>query len=253
MNYTENYRLNQWDPEDRILREDFNRDNANVESGLTTLKQGLETETQSREAAVSAARQEATQAVNAAKQEASQALAAATGALESSKADKTALAQLQALVDAMPFVKLREITVDPGGVNQVDVDVSQLQWSQYAYILFRIKLMEGAGTIKLLVNGQTDYVYKSDNRNQQYLQAFGGIHPTLSAFTATQIYFMEERGFITSLRMDVDGYTGSGHVFGGSPHPDKIPAAAVQTLNFVAENGKMFSQGGKINIYGVKL
>lgn len=65
------------DPEDRLLREEFNRDNANVESGLTTLKQGLETETKSREAAVSAARQEATQAVNAAKQETSQALAAA--------------------------------------------------------------------------------------------------------------------------------------------------------------------------------
>lgn len=59
MNYTENYRLNQWDAEDRILREDFNRDNANVESGLSTLKQGLETETRSREEAVSAAKQEA--------------------------------------------------------------------------------------------------------------------------------------------------------------------------------------------------
>ena len=111
MNYTENYRLNQWDPEDRLLREDFNRDNANVESGLVSLKQDLQTEVQNREAAVTAA-----------KQEASQALTAAAGSLESSKADKTALAQLQALVDAMPFVKLREVTVGTS-VNQVDVDV----------------------------------------------------------------------------------------------------------------------------------
>lgn len=89
-----------------------------MESGLTALKKGLETETQERKTAVTAA-----------KQEASQALTSAVGALESSKADKTALAQLQAQVDGMPFVKLQEITVSQGGVNQIDVDVSQIQWA----------------------------------------------------------------------------------------------------------------------------
>ncbi len=243
MNYTENYRLNQWDAEDRILREDFNRDNANVESGLTALKKGLETETQERKTAVTAA-----------KQEASQALTSAVGALESSKADKTALAQLQAQVDGMPFVKLQEITVSQGGVNQIDVDVSQIQWQQYAYVLFRVKLlMEDGGLIRLLVNGQTDYVYESGDRSQQYLQRFRGTSLSGVGFQSVQIQFMEERGYMTTLQTSVDGNSGSGEVVGGILDPLKISALQVQTLNFVAESEDTLAQNGKIYIYGVKL
>ena len=34
MNYTENYHLNQWEPTDRVLREDFNEDNRKIEEAL---------------------------------------------------------------------------------------------------------------------------------------------------------------------------------------------------------------------------
>ena len=34
MNQTSNYQLNQWDAEDRILREDFNRDNEKIDAAL---------------------------------------------------------------------------------------------------------------------------------------------------------------------------------------------------------------------------
>ncbi len=34
MKYTEHYQLNQWDAADRVLREDFNRDNAAVDAAL---------------------------------------------------------------------------------------------------------------------------------------------------------------------------------------------------------------------------
>ena len=34
MNHTANYRLSQWDPEDRILREDFNGDNLKIDAAL---------------------------------------------------------------------------------------------------------------------------------------------------------------------------------------------------------------------------
>ena len=33
MQQTENYALNQWDPEDRILRTNFNADNAKIDEG----------------------------------------------------------------------------------------------------------------------------------------------------------------------------------------------------------------------------
>lgn len=252
MNYTENYRLNQWDPEDRILREDFNRDNANVESGLTTLKQGLKTETQSREAAVSAARQEATQAVNAAKQEASQALAAATGALESSKADKTALAQLQAIVDAMPFVKLREVTVGQTA-NQVDVDVSDIHLEDYAYI-------------------QVVPALHTDGEQQKYIMArlngfsAGGIYQVQGD---SSTYFMrwvslsgENRSSCDFLVRDAGGRihgigrevtrTGDVRQSGSLVQGHIMQSSQMQTINFVGEEAALIQQGGKISIYGVK-
>ena len=37
MNYTENYQLNQWEPTDRVLREDFNSDNAKLETALSEM------------------------------------------------------------------------------------------------------------------------------------------------------------------------------------------------------------------------
>lgn len=256
MNQTEHYQLNQWAPEDRILREDFNRDNTNIENGLFTLKQGLETETQNRTAAVTAAREEASEAVSAARQEASQALTAAAGLLENGKADKTALAQVQAQVDAIPFVKLQEITVSPGGVNQVDVDVSQMQWEKYAYVLFRVKLwLTKEASIKMLVNNITDITYYAINGSAiKYLQMFKGMTTLNYTYDAVQIQFMEDRnGGLTTLKTAVSGYDGRCDIAGGRLNSSEILAPQVQTLNFVAENGAAFSEGGKIYIYGVKL
>ena len=34
MEYTENYHLNQWEPTDRVLREDFNEDNRKIDAAL---------------------------------------------------------------------------------------------------------------------------------------------------------------------------------------------------------------------------
>ena len=34
LNYTEHYQLNQWEPTDRVLREDFNEDNRKIEAAL---------------------------------------------------------------------------------------------------------------------------------------------------------------------------------------------------------------------------
>ena len=248
MNYTENYRLNQWDPEDRILREDFNRDNANVESGLTTLKQGLETETKSREAAVSAARQEATQAVNAAKQEASQALAAAAGALESSKADKTALAQLQALVDAMPFVKLREVTVSQSA-NPVDVDVQDIKLDQYAYVLFVPHLYTDgveARQFMVRINGMSRD-YRSENSSTSYLFRMG----SLIYDSSSEFRILESGGKIKGIMTEVD-FTGSLDHVGSQVNETVLQASQLQTVNFIGVDGGLIRQGGKIYIYGVK-
>jgi len=51
MNKTEHYQLNQWDPEDRILRVDFNADNAAIESALKENADAISAETAARSAA----------------------------------------------------------------------------------------------------------------------------------------------------------------------------------------------------------
>ena len=49
---TTNYQLSQWDPEDRILRTDFNSDNQKIDTALKTQATALATETSERKAAV---------------------------------------------------------------------------------------------------------------------------------------------------------------------------------------------------------
>lgn len=252
MNYTENYRLNQWDPEDRILREDFNRDNANVEGGLTKLQQGLDTEARDREAAVTAAKQEAAQAVTAAKGEMSEELSAAVSALEGTKADKTALAQLQTLVNAMPFVKLREVSVGTA-VNQVDVDVRDIQWEKYAYVLFIPRLLiSQEEDIGVRMNGISDYAYTSQNDGRYYLQAFEGHVASDQCSTAAELRVAEQNGGITTLLISSD-HKGMGKVVGSSPKPGYVTASNLETLNFYAYGDALIQAGGKIYIYGVKL
>lgn len=42
MNYTENYQLNQWEKSDRVLMEDFNADNAKLDTALVVVQQQME-------------------------------------------------------------------------------------------------------------------------------------------------------------------------------------------------------------------
>ena len=37
MTKTEHYHINQWEPADRVLREDFNRDNEKIDAALNTI------------------------------------------------------------------------------------------------------------------------------------------------------------------------------------------------------------------------
>ena len=51
LNSTGNFQLNQWDPEDRILRTDFNEDNAKLDAALKSQAEALAAETAAREQA----------------------------------------------------------------------------------------------------------------------------------------------------------------------------------------------------------
>ena len=63
MNQTNNYQLSQWDPEDRILRADFNSDNSKVDAALKNNAQAISDEIAARESADTAETEARTGAV----------------------------------------------------------------------------------------------------------------------------------------------------------------------------------------------
>ena len=53
MNQTSNYQLSQWDPDDRILRTDFNEDNAKIDAALQASADAVSAEASARASAIS--------------------------------------------------------------------------------------------------------------------------------------------------------------------------------------------------------
>ena len=238
MEKTSQYQLNQWAAEDRILREDFNRDNANVEAGLVALGERVTAEEAARQAAVSAEQSAREQAVTSAKSQ-----------LDAAKADKTALAALQAQVDAMPFVKLREVTTSAAAV-QVDVSVSGIDLTQYAYVLVVPMLTCDNTTVYLRVNNISVKYYDADDVSREYLVSMSNrdnlyYHLIRLLGTGTQLASMYE----------YVGYNGHGNPQYAQLRANSgVTPATVQTLNFVSSDSAVKIQaGGRIKIYGVKL
>lgn len=116
MQKTENYQLCQWAASDRVLMEDFNGDNAKLEAALTGL-------------------------------------AAADAAEQSARAAQdTALAQqLSQLTASIPVVKLLDQSVT-SGQTRLDIDVSQIDFTQYAEVLILPMLSAAASTVYLTCN-----------------------------------------------------------------------------------------------------
>ena len=228
MEKTSQYQLNQWAAGDRILREDFNRDNANVEAGLVALGQRVTAEQAARE-----------QAVN-----------SAVTQLDTAKAEKSELVALKAQVEAMPFVKLRDITVSTAAV-QVDVDMSSIDLSQYAYILLAPVMATDNETVLLRVNGISDgYSYNVDGNSKTYLVYMRNMLNTYCHL----IRLLGTGSQLAALAENV-GYNGNGYdqrsIMTSS---SGVTPATVQTLNFVMEDSTaQIPTGSKIIMYGVKL
>ena len=248
MEKTSQYQLNQWAAEDRILREDFNRDNANVEAGLVALGERVTAEETARQAAVSAEQNAREQAVTAEQTARAQAISAAQSQLESAKADKTALAELAARVDAMPFVRLRSITTSTA-VNQIDVDMSGIDLRQYAFLLVAPQLFCGESDIQVRVNGEANYWYYRDNSTRNYLVSFISVSEEYN-------YSLKLMGLGESINAVGEYIGGRGYggvTYGHMSENSGSTSSTLQTLNFLGEDGAVIAAGGKITIYGVRL
>lgn len=136
MNKTTNYQLSQWDPDDKVLRTDFNTDNARIDAALKVNADAISAETSAR---ISAVQSEAS------------ARAAAVSAEASARTSA-----VQAARDACPLVLLRSATLT-SAVSRYDLSLTGFDWDAYGEILIFALLKNG--NTKVLLNNLTGTQY----------------------------------------------------------------------------------------------
>ncbi len=238
MHQTSQYHLNQWVPEDRILREDFNRDNANVEAGLVALGTRLGAEEAARAAAVSAERTAREQAVS-----------SASAQLNAAKADRTELSALSGRVDALPFVKLREVVLQ-SSAPQANVDVRGIDLSRYAFVLLSAHLICGIQSVYLRLNGVTDRYYRVRQNSQDYMAFM-----TNKEQFGYHLFRFFGTGKEVSCIYESVGYDGAGTTsYSSISAASGVVPSTLHTLNFVTQNTSVaIEAGSRFTFYGLRL
>lgn len=284
MNKTTHYHLNQWEGEDRILRADFNADNAALDGALhrqaeaqAALEGALEAEQQARTAGDAGSVQAAREAVAeeetarkaavaaeadarsqqdaAIRSEVSAAVAGAkseaAGALEAERTARTgqdaAIRQEFAAADLL--VKLREITTT-AAATQVDVDLGGIDLNAYWEIIIVPRLSTGDDRISIRANGIHGRLYMGNGTSDCFgiLRSFAD-----GGYAVCRLYAY---GNSVACRVQAEGWTSSGGMSlagGATLPPTSLAVSALRTLNFVSSSGGAISAGGKFNIYGVRL
>ena len=207
---TSQFHLNQWELTDRIRMEDFNGDNQKLETALASLAAADAAEQQARTAQDAAIRREAA-----------------------------------AAAEAGPLVKLLEVPVTQEAA-QVDVDVSQIDFTQYTEVWIVPILSTAYHYIYLRCNNIATDSYFHPGTHQNYLcrlEANGRLGQSkakirLAAYLSPVACICE-------------------HIYDTSnpPYYSTIPSIApkdLKTLNFVADAGTINGEG-KIILWGWKL
>ena len=192
---TSQFHLNQWELTDRIRMEDFNGDNQKLETALASLAAADAAEQQARTAQDAAIRREAA-----------------------------------AAAEAVPLVKLLEVPVTQEAA-QVDVDVSQIDFTQYTEVWIVPILSTAYHYIYLRCNNIASDSYFHPGSHQNYLCR-------LAAYLSP-VACICENIYDTS----------------NPPYYSTIPSIApkdLKTLNFVADAGTINGEG-KIILWGWKL
>jgi len=244
MTKTEHYQLNQWDPEDRILRVDFNADNAALDAALKSNADAVGSETTNRKSADTKIRTDFAAADNTVRAE----FAAADAELQSAidaEADARAAAD-DTLRSENMLVKLRSLTTT-SNTTQVNLSMTAFDLTQYSEVIIipRMRLDTATKMLIFRVNSiASDYYHGTTE--QEYFTYF---YPTYdyqgnrgSPFAKMILYPSAETLALWSS-------------YGGNTvtlSPDKLAPADVTTLNFVSPSATILA-GSKITVYGVKL
>jgi len=264
MNKTEHYQLNQWDPEDRILRVDFNADNAAIESALKENADAISAETAARSAADTSIRTDFAAADTAIRTD----FAAADKTIKSSvttettnrKNEDAAIRSEFAAADTairgeIVLVKLLDTTTS-AATTQIDISVSGLKLTQYRKVIIipTIKLAEsGKQSIYVRVNKKSTSIYYAGTNANNFLTSFSPASGYTTSYVngGAELDLYLGSSTINCLTLTVSG--DSSTVAKASVIPaSSLAPSSLSTINFYATDGVSLASGSRITIYGVK-
>lgn len=247
MEQTTHYQLNQWAGEDRIMRTDFNADNAKLDAALYQLAQtqtthaaALATEQQTRAAQDTAIRQEFAAADTAERQTAAAEAAAVQQALTSQAAAiRSEMASGDATVTGqIALVKLARIVTQQEAA-QVDINIGGYGLSNYAELRI-IPFLPNITTAYARVNNLTSMCYHTwGGSDQACIATFYG--STSSYYCTLRLSWMVNR-LQCATEEELLVYV----------NDTDITLNEAITLNIFASNSKKFPAGCEFLIYGVK-
>lgn len=234
MTKTQHYQLNQWDPEDRILRVEFNDDNAAIDAALKATADATAGEITNRKSADTKIRTDFAAADNTLRSE----FAAADNAVRSEFAAADAVLRSENTV-----VKLASLTTT-ATATQVNISVSNIQQYSKLIIIPRLEVSDTNKIVLLRLNSVSSGYY-ADTTAKSYI---GRCIPT-GAATSRAPYYAEITLYPSGSRLAAwSSYNDEkGHI-----PSDALAADKVTTLNFVSSESGI-KAGSKITVYGVKL
>ena len=268
MQQTANYQLNQWDGEDRIMRVDFNSDNAKIDAALqqnaaalsqatADLQSALETERQARASGDTAAsaKQELLNAISAEQSARSSGDTAIRGEFAAADAAiRQEFAAADAAVSAAcPIFKIQSI-VTSQAATQIDLDLRDASYRNLAFLLLIPQVNTASSTVYLRVNGISANNYYVGSTLRSFLSYFNPCNPTGNkpgyAICRLALY----TNIISCVTQNVS-YDGGGLEFytsGAIVNPNIAKTSALQTLNVVTEDGGLIDAGSRFTLYGMR-
>ena len=236
MTKTQHYQLNQWDPEDRILRVDFNSDNAAIDAALKANADAVAGEAANRQSADTQIRTDFAAADTKVRTD----FAAADTKIRTDFA-----AADTALRNENMMVKLLSHTTSANS-TQVNVSVGSINLTQYAEIIIMPQLkLDSTGKLILFRVNSLSAGYYHGTSSENYFCSF---YPTSGYNTSQGSYFAKLVLYPGGENLVIwDCQSGDTNRLPAS----KLAPNALTTLNFVVSNSTILA-GSKITVYGVK-
>ncbi len=291
MDKTTHYQLNQWAPEDRILRTDFNADNAKLDQALRQGAEDLAAARTAAEEALAQERQERAAGVSAASQAAAEARQAALGAVASEQSaregqDAAIRQELSAAVAGAKSEASAAVTAERTARTDQDAAIRRdfaAADAAAAAAVPLVKLREittsaAAAQVDLDLGGialgsyweliivprlsaSSNYIYLRINGLSERVYVGDGITDYISmtypfnsgAYTVCRLYAY---GGSVACRTHLDGYArnvGLTTMMAKAVSTSFLTPAGLRTVNFYTNDGTPIAAGGKFTIYGIRL